>query len=326
MRQLFLLASRSRWLREHLPRLGPFRRAVRRFMPGEEPEDALDAAERLGREGMGALLTLLGENVDTGAGAREVADHYREVLEGAERRGLDVHLSVKPTQLGMDLGREVAASNLDAILERAGALGREVWIDMESSRYVDGTLALFRRARERHGNVGVCLQAYLYRTPDDLESLLPLEPRLRLVKGAYSEPPDIAHPRRSEVDAAFLELGERLLDAAREGGAYPAFGTHDAALIDRLRAAAEARKLPPSAYEFEMLYGIRRDLQARLVREGQRMRILISYGSAWYPWYMRRLAERPANLLFLMKGLGPGASDAGPEATYGPGTGAPGTA
>lgn len=303
MRQLLLRASRSRFLQERLPRYRFVRRAVRRFMPGEDADAALREAAALEERGMGSLLTLLGENVERPDEAREVRDHYLGVLDAVEERGLDAQLSVKPTQLGLDVGREVAAGHLEALAGRAAAAGTAVWIDMEASPYVDPTLELFRRARETADDVGVCLQAYLYRTERDLETLLPLRPRIRLVKGAYAEPPEIAHPKKRDVDEAYVRLAGRLLDAAAEGDAYPAFGTHDRALIGRLQAEAARRRVPPTAYEFEMLYGIGRETQVRLAEEGYRMRILISYGEAWYPWYVRRLAERPANVLFLARSL-----------------------
>lgn len=303
MRQLLLWASRNRFLRERLPRLGFVRRAVRRFMPGEEPEDALRETERLAELGIGTLLTLLGENVEEAAEARQVTEHYLEVLDRVEERGLDAEPSVKLTQLGLDLGRDLALESLLAVVERGARAGRVVWVDMEGSETTDVTLELYRRARSAHPNVGVALQAYLYRTEADLEALLPLEPRIRLVKGAYAEPPHIAFRDKARVDDNYLRLARRLLDAAAAGEAFPAFGTHDVRMIRQIQAEAERRGLSRSAYEFEMLYGIGREEQARLAAEGYRMRVLISYGEAWYPWYMRRLAERPANLWFLVRSL-----------------------
>lgn len=304
LRQSLLWASRNPWLSRRLPRYAFMRRAVRRFMPGETQEEALDAAEGLRDRGMTALLTLLGENVETEEEAEEVARHYHGVLARVAERGLDAQLSVKLTQLGLDVGTGVALAHVRDLVERAREGDGTIWIDMESSEYTDDTLDLYRRIREAHGNVGVCLQAYLYRTERDLDALLPLRPAIRLVKGAYAEPKEIAYPRKADVDAAYLRLAGRLLEeAGSEGRARPAFGTHDPRMIAGVQAAADARGLDRSSYEFEMLYGIGREEQARLAAGGYRMRILISYGSSWFPWYMRRLAERPANLWFVAKSL-----------------------
>lgn len=304
LRQSLLWASRNPWLSRRLPRQPFVRRAVRRFMPGETAEAALEEAERLRNRGMTTLLTRLGENVAAADEAAEVAAHYRDVLARVDERGLDAELSVKLTQLGLDLGPEHALGHVRDFATRAAGRDAIVWIDMEGSDYVDATLDIYRAVRREHDNVGVCLQAYLYRTERDLEELLPLQPAIRLVKGAYAEPKEIAYPRRADVDAAYLRLAGRLLDDAGPGGRVrPAFGTHDPEMISGVRAAAEARGLDRSAYEFEMLYGIGREDQARLAAAGYRMRVLISYGSSWFPWYMRRLAERPANLWFLAKNL-----------------------
>lgn len=291
-------------------RYGFVRRAVSRFMPGETLEEALVPARPLGDEGIATVFTLLGENITDPAAAREVADHYIEVLARVEELGLDGHISVKPTQLGVDLGAELCHDNLARLVERAAGSGSSVWIDMEGSAYTDVTLELYRRLRAAHAHVGVCLQAYLRRTPADLDSLLPLGPAIRLVKGAYMEPPEIAFPSREDVDRSYLALAERLLDALPSGtrpaaanGTRVGFGTHDPRLIERINAAAATRGVPRNAFEWQMLYGIQRQGQRRLAREGYKVRILISYGSAWYPWYVRRLAERPANLLFVVKNI-----------------------
>ncbi|MDT8436574.1 MAG: proline dehydrogenase family protein [Gemmatimonadota bacterium] len=303
-RQLLLHGSRNRWLARRLPRRRFVRRAVRRFMPGEELSDATGAAARLGERGFGTIFTLLGENVTSGDEARGVADQYVAAVEAIEAEDLDTGLSVKPTHLGLDIGPEVAAANLDSLLGRAGTADRDVALDMEATPYVDPTLELYRRLRPRHPRAGICLQAYLYRTADDLESLLPLSPAIRLVKGAYAEPPGLAWPRKSDVDESYLRLATRMLEARRGDEAMqPAFGTHDERLIDEIRARAESLGIPAGAVEFQLLYGIRRELQERLLAAGHRVRILISYGPHWFPWYMRRLAERPANVGFVLRSL-----------------------
>jgi proline dehydrogenase len=271
-------------------------------MPGERLEDALDAAERLSDEGLPSVVTLLGENVTGPDEARQVVDRYREALAAIDERGGDVYPSIKPTHLGLDLGSEVAETNLRALAADAGARGRPVILDMEATPYVDRTLALHRRLREEGSDVGICLQSYLRRTPDDLEAMLPLRPRVRLVKGAYAEPPELAFPRKADVDAAFLSLARRLLEAVRAGDAVePAFGTHDARLLRAIDRIASELGVGREAWEAQMLYGIRRELQRELAAEGVRVRVLISYGGAWFPWYMRRLAERPANVWFVVR-------------------------
>ena len=300
MRKLLLAGSTNPWLREKATKTAFVRRSVSRFMPGETLEDALVAARGLQDKGATSVLTQLGENVADAGEADAVQRHYLDVLEQAAARGLDAQISVKPTQLGLDLDPQLCRAHLAALLKRAEERRNFVWIDMEGSDYVDATLDLFRGARAVSSRIGVCLQAYLRRTPADLEGLLPLRPALRLVKGAYQEPADRAFPRKEDVDAAYLELATRIL--GQPGGPEMlAIGTHDPRLIERLRAVAKERGVPRAAYEFEMLYGIQRALQARLVEGGDRLRVLISYGSYWFPWYMRRLAERPANVGFVVR-------------------------
>ena len=304
-RQLLLRASRSDRLREAFPRLPFAGRAVSRFMPGERAEDALDAARALVPQGLSTVLTQLGENVTDPAEAELVADHYLGVLDEIGRRGLDAEVSVKPTHLGLDLDVERTLGNLERLAARSHALGRWLWIDMESSPYVDPTLDLYRALRTRHTNVGVCLQAYLYRTSDDLAALLPLDPGIRLVKGAYSEPEDVAYPAKRDVDERYMQLAETLLNAQRRGSVRAAFATHDRALVTKICQRAEEKGMDAGELEFQMLYGIRSEQQRRLAAAGCRTRVLISYGEAWFPWYMRRLAERPANVWFVARSAFP---------------------
>jgi proline dehydrogenase len=303
-RRALLAGSQSRWLRERAMRRAFVRRAVSRFMPGEELEDALAATGALRRAGLGAVLTRLGENVVDDAEADAVVAHYLEVLARVQAEGGAIEISVKPTQLGLDLDEERCAARLLALVARAEATGNFVWIDMEQTTYTDATLRLVRRARERHRGVGVCLQSYLRRTATDLEALLPTGAGIRLVKGAYNEPPERAFPRKVDVDASYLALAKRLLEASAQGsGVRSVFGTHDRKLIDAILAEATARRLPRAAAEFHLLYGIQRAEQARLAGEGWPVRVLISYGAYWFPWYMRRLAERPANVLFVARSM-----------------------
>jgi proline dehydrogenase len=303
MRSLLLKGSESPWLAAQVANRRFAQRAVRRFMPGETNDAALAAAQELQGRGITAVLTQLGEAIANRREAEAVTAHYLDVLDRVQRTGLPAQLSVKPTQLGLDLGVEVCTAQAKRLVDRAAQLGTFVWIDMEASPYVDATLDLYRALRAEHDNVGVCLQAYLYRTAADLESLLPIHPSIRLVKGAYSEPPGVAFVRKADVDENFMKLAKRLLNAGREGGVRHGFGTHDMQLVARIRDFAEGAGVAKDAYEIQMLYGIRRNDQVRLSAEGASVRVLISYGSAWFPWYMRRLAERPANLGFVLRSV-----------------------
>jgi proline dehydrogenase len=301
-RRLLLAASRSAWLARQLRQRAFLRRAVRRFLPGEEPEAALAAAAELSQVGIGAVLTQLGEQVALEAEAQAVRDHYLALLDRVHERALGAELSIKLTQLGLDTDRAACARAVAALARHAARAGSFLWIDMEESRYVDATLALVREVLAAGPRVGVCLQAYLRRTPADLEALWPLGPAIRLVKGAYNEPAAVAWPRKRDVDRAYAELAAQLLEYAPRG-VRAVFGTHDLHLIPRIRAQAAALAVAPGAYEIHMLYGIRANDQRALARDGCRVRVLISYGSAWFPWYMRRLAERPANLWFVLRNL-----------------------
>jgi proline dehydrogenase len=302
-RSILLKASRSQWLARQLRERRFFQRAAKRFMPGETLDAALDAAAQFGKAGFGSVLTELGEQVTNRAEAAAVRDHYLGVLDKIQRRKLPAHISVKLTHLGLDASREGCVQDILKLAARADQARAFLWIDMEESRYVDATLDVYRRAKAEWPNVGVCLQAYLRRTPADLESLLALSPAIRLVKGAYNEPAAVAFPRKQDVDAAYFQLVERLLTEAARQRVKPVFGTHDLKLIGRIRQAAGDQRLNPSAYEFHMLYGIRAAEQRALVAQGAQVRVLISYGSAWFAWYMRRLAERPANVWFVLRNV-----------------------
>jgi proline dehydrogenase len=303
MRSILLGASKSKWLQERVSGFQFTRRAVSRFVPGEDLASALKAAEGFQPSSIGAIITYLGENVSDTSESYEVTDHYCEAISRIQAAGLDAEISVKLTQLGHDIQTELSRANLEKIVERAEAAENFVWIDMEDSKYTDSTLEIYRDLRSRHANVGVCLQSYLYRTARDLETLLPLSPAIRLVKGAYREPPSVAFPKKTEVDANFFVLSKKLLDAIPQNKTRVGFATHDAVLIERIQKAAQEKRIPKDAFEFQMLYGIRSAEMNSLVREGYRGRVLISYGPAWFPWYMRRLAERPANLLFVLRNV-----------------------
>jgi proline dehydrogenase len=256
------------------------------------------------RSGASTIFTKLGENVTHADEAEAVTQHYLDAMDRVQAAGLRAQVSVKPTQLGLDLDKAMCTRNLHRLVEHAGARGNFVWIDMEGSPYVDPTIELFRRARERSPLVGIALQAYLYRTEKDIEALLPLGAAIRLVKGAYLEPATIAFPKKPDVDENFFKLSCRLLseDAQKAGGLLH-MATHDGKLVERLGRVIEERHVPKSAYEYAMLYGIQRPLQQRLVQAGKPLRVLIAYGEYWFPWYMRRLAERPANVGFVIKNI-----------------------
>ena len=286
---------------EHLAGLAFMQRAVRRFMPGETSEAAIEAALGLSSSRITSVLTLLGENVTEADEAAAVARHYQAVLEEIADRELEAEISVKLTQLGIDIGPDVAAANVESILATAEEHGQFVWIDVEGSGYVDRTLDLYRAARSRHMNTGICLQAYLYRTAEDLAALLPMDPSIRLVKGAYAEPVEVAFPRMKDVNRNYFELAKTLLDEVRRGGVRAAFATHDERLIRGIEEEAAERGIARGDLEFQMLYGIGTAQQEGLAAKGYRVEVLISYGTAWFPWYMRRLAERPANLWFVMR-------------------------
>ena len=303
MRGALLWASQNNWLRRRATRYAFVRRSVKRFMPGEEISDALAAARGLEEQGLGTVFTHLGENVSTADEAESVTLHYIEALDRVRAAGLHTELSVKLTHLGLDLSHELCQANVERIIQAAGAHSI-VWIDMESSAYVDATLDLYRRLLGTYRNVGVCLQAYLFRTADDLASLLPLGPAIRLVKGAYLEPPQVAFPRKADVDENFFPLARTLLSAeARSAGVRTVIATHDRKLIHRVEELARAESLSANDFQFEMLYGIHPAEQLRLARNGWRSAVLISYGTFWFPWYMRRLAERPANVGFMIRNL-----------------------
>lgn len=302
-RTALLWMSENKALRETLPRLGFVRRAVKRFMPGERLEEALAAAEKLGEKGLPAIFTKLGENVTEMKEAEAVTQHYLEALEKLQRRYLDCYISVKLTQMGFDFDKEACYRLFIGLAKRGKEAKNLVWIDMEGTRYTGETIEFYERVRSEFDNVGLCLQAYLYRTKSDLDRLLKISPLIRLVKGAYMEPPNLAMPEKAAVDASFFTLAQNLLRNTVDTGRVHAIGTHDRNLVSMIIREAKKLGLKPDKYEFQMLYGIQTAEQERLKREGHRVRVLISYGSYWYPWYMRRLAERPANVWFVMKNI-----------------------
>ena len=301
MMRAFLLALSSRpALGRAMDRMPLARRLVRRFVAGTRPADGLDVVRRLNAGGLDTALTYLGENVHSVAAARAAADVYVEALEAIARGGLRCTPSLKLTQMGLDLGDEVCIANTRRVLERAHAAGTLVWIDMEQSTYTERTLAIWERLRRDFPRVGCVIQAYLRRSESDIRRLAALGATVRLCKGAYLEPPALAFPDRLEVDESYARLMGRLLaPESLARGAYPAFATHDA----RMQALAGQSRVAPEKFEIQMLYGIRDDLHAALRARGLRLRLLVPFGEDWYGYFMRRLAERPANLVFLLRNL-----------------------
>ena len=303
MRSLLLAASQNVWLREHAVKYPFVRRSVSRFMPGETLDAALAAAQNLAQKNIGSVFTHLGENVTDRGEARNVTEHYLQVLDRIHQANLATEVSVKLTQLGLDLSPDLCFENLELIIRREKSPSI-VWVDMEASNYVDVTLDIYRRALAKYPNVGLCLQSYLYRTRKDLAELLPMKPSIRLVKGAYKEPPEVAFPRKADVDASYFALAQDLLKAKREGNCVRAvFGTHDLSLIRRLCDYVTQQGMPGTDCEVHMLFGIQRAEQERLARDGCRSVVLVAYGTYWYPWFVRRLAERPANLWFMLRNV-----------------------
>jgi proline dehydrogenase len=312
LRSIILYLSGARWARSAISRIGVARRTAGRFVAGERPEDAITAIRALNARKIKATLDHLGESVTTEAEARRAADDYVDVLDRISASQVCANVSIKLTQMGLDLGEAFCIANARRIVEQAQAAGNFVRIDMEGSAHTEATLRVFRELRAAFDNVGIVLQSYLYRTDDDLRDVLAAGARVRLCKGAYKEPPDVAYPRKADVDAAYLRQAKALLEHTltlprpdRNGRwpPVPALATHDERLIEAARAHAQALGLGPECYEFQMLHGIRRDLQDRLAAQGYGVRVYVPYGTEWYPYFMRRLAERPANVWFFLSNL-----------------------
>ncbi len=274
-------------------------RLTSRFVAGRRIEDALRVTEQLNQSGISTTLDYLGESVTTLEEAAAARDVYRQLLDLIHSRGLQANVSLKLTQLGLDVAEAAGRENVAAVASQACQVRSFVRVDMESSAYTDRTLALVTDLHARFPDMGTVLQAYLYRTEKDLEDLIGRQIRVRLCKGAYDETAEVAFPKKSDVDANFEKLGRRLLLA----GNYPALATHDERLLLALIRFAAEHRIAKEAYEIQMLYGIRRDLQSRFVAQGHRVRVYVPFGVAWYPYFMRRLAERPANAWFVARNL-----------------------
>lgn len=276
---------------------------ARRFVAGESLDEALSASRELCDRGRNVSLNHLGENVISEAAAREVCASYLHMVEELHAKSLNGNISIKLTQLGLDFNKELCRSMAREIAARAAALHRTIEMDMEGSAYTDVTLDIFESVQRELGNCGLAVQAYLYRTEKDLQRLAPIKPKIRLVKGAYREPKKIAMQSKPEVDANFKKLSTLLLEGAQQGAFFPALASHDPAMIAHGQMEAARLKLNKNQYEFQMIYGIRRDLQEQVHNAGDTLQVYVPFGTDWCPYFMRRLSERPANCWFVLRSL-----------------------
>jgi proline dehydrogenase len=302
MRSFFIALSHNRPLRRFCEHSRVGRRLSSRFVAGMEIDDALRVAEEVNRQGMLVTLDSLGESVTSEDEAHQAAGIYHDLLDAIAERKLKANVSVKLTQMGLELSPDLASEIAGKLAQHATATGNFLRIDMEGSGLTEATLAIVRRLHaqpELNEAIGTVIQAYLYRSQADVEQLLAESIRVRLCKGAYQEPAEIAFPRKADVDASYVRLSCQLLSSPL----YHGLATHDEAMIDAAKTFASRNRIDPSRFEFQMLFGVRRDLQRKLVGEGYRVRVYIPFGPQWYPYFMRRLAERPANLVFILKNL-----------------------
>jgi proline dehydrogenase len=302
LRSAFIALSHNRPLRRFFEHSALGTRLNARFIAGMQPEDALRVAESVNSQCISVTLDSLGESVTSSTEAHRAADVYHRLLDSISERGLDANISVKLTQMGLEQSGELAESITQNLVEHARSIQSFLRIDMEDSHLTQDTLDIVRRVHSHaglRGAVGIVIQAYLYRSQADIEQLLADGIRVRLCKGAYKEPPEIAFPHKSDVDASFFKLARMLLDSP----IYHAIATHDEALIEKIKSYAAEAAIDPSHFEFQMLYGVRRDLQRKLVSQGYKVRVYVPFGTEWYPYFMRRLAERPANVLFMARNL-----------------------
>lgn len=303
LRSLLLWASNNNILRRKLPNIYFVRKAVKRFMPGEKLNDAIEAAKKIQQNNLGTVFTYLGENLIDILEAEFVKNHYINVLQKISDEKLNTEISLKLTQLGLDLSFEKALKHFEEIVLQAKNLNNFVWIDMEGSSYTQTTLDFYKKVSKNFDNCGLCLQAYLYRTRNDIEKNLNINSSIRLVKGAYRESPEIAFRKKPEVDKNYTGIAEILLERLKDSNARIVFGTHNPKIINYVKEYAKKINLEKEKIEFHLLYGIQTSEQKKLASEGLRVKVLISYGEAWFPWYMRRLAERPANIGFVIRNI-----------------------
>ncbi len=303
IRNFIFWLSTKRSVTDSIARRGMQYGFARRFVAGETLEEAMIASRELCAQGRRISLNHLGENVTTEAAAREVCAGYIRMLEEIRAKNLAGNISIKLTQLGLDMSRDLCCILAREIAARAAALGLAIEMDMEGSAYTDGTLDIFESVQRECGNVGLAVQAYLYRTENDLRRLAPLKPKIRLVKGAYREPKNIAMQAKSDVDASYKRLTTLLLEGAVQGNFFPAIASHDPFMVAHAQEVIARLKLSPDRYEFQMIYGIRRDLQQEVHAAGHALQIYVPFGTDWCPYFMRRLSERPANCWFVLRSL-----------------------
>lgn len=297
MRKAFFMLADNKALYRFIISNDMTKGLTRRFVAGEGLDESITAMGELNARGIAGSLDLLGENVHTADEAWAAARQYVSILERIHDAGINTNISIKATQMGLDLGEDLAYETTALVVSKAAEFGNFVRIDMEGSAYTERTISLFKRLHAQYGKaVGIVLQAYLYRTEQDVEDMIALGARVRLCKGAYLEPPGIAFPNKKDVDENYVRCMKRLL----KDGFYPGIATHDEAIIDAAKAYVAAEGITNDRWEFQMLYGIRRDLQEALVDQGYNMRVYVPFGTQWYPYFMRRLAERPANVWFIL--------------------------
>ena len=302
LRSSLLWASQNKRMENIVRSSRAMRPLVSKFMPGETIDDVMRAIRALNAEGTPTVITFLGENVTSDAAADQTVVEYERLFAALRAEGGDNHVSIKLTQFGWDVDQARALDRVRALTRVASANSEVLAIDIESSGYVESTVAGYEKLAAEFRNSALCLQAYLHRTPADLQRLLPLRPFIRLVKGAYREPASVALQRREDVSVRYRVLARELLGSVAQGTRV-AFGTHDVLLINQIRQDARVLGVPDNAYEVQMLYGIQDTARRALAAEGTRVRVLISYGKAWYPWFMRRLAEKPSNLMLIPRNL-----------------------
>jgi proline dehydrogenase len=302
-RNILLWSSRNEWLKKRFPKFKFTKRAVKKFMPGETVEDAIAATRKLLENNIPTTFTHLGENITTLKEAEENTQHYLALLDKINSENLDIEISIKLTQIGFDLSFDKTFELFSQIAAKTKSYNNFVFIDIEDSSYVDNTIDFYKIIKRKYDNVCLCLQTYLYRTMKDIEQMMDINPTIRLVKGAYKEPETVAFKSKTKVDENFLKLSEFLLDKIKDRNWRAAFATHDMKLIKQIEDVGARMGIEKSNLEFHMLYGIKTSEQLKLAAAGYGVRVLISYGEAWFPWYMRRLAERPANVGFVLKNL-----------------------
>ena len=302
-RKLLLWASKNEWMTVHVPNFKFVKKALKRFMPGETATDALNATRRLLEHNIQTTFTHLGENINALKEADLTFQHYLDLIERINNEKLDIEISLKLTQIGLDLSYEKTLGNFKEITQKAKHLKINVFLDIEDSSYVDKTIDFYKDIKNDYDNVGLCLQSYLYRTMDDIKAMIDINPWIRLVKGAYNEPDTVAFRKKKDVDENYFTISKYFLEQMQSRDIRIAFATHDLFLHEQIKTEAKLYELPNKKVEFQLLYGIKEREQISLASQGYNVRTLISYGKLWYPWYMRRLAERPANVGFVLKNM-----------------------